>query len=93
MKKKIQLSNSEKKALNELKSLSIQIKKYNDAYHKYDKPIISDHKFDELIKRNNLLENKFPHLKLKSSPNNALNIKPLSKFSKVKQINAGNITS
>ncbi|PPR43579.1 MAG: DNA ligase [Alphaproteobacteria bacterium MarineAlpha5_Bin11] len=83
MKKKIQLSNSEKKALNELKSLSIQIKKYNDAYHKYDKPIISDHKFDELIKKNNELEKKFPYLRLKTSPNEYVGSKVLNKFSKI----------
>ena len=83
MKKKI-LETNENKALEELQKLAKEITKHNKLYHEKDKPIISDHKFDELIKRNNLLENKFPHLKLKSSPNNALNTKPLNKFSKVR---------
>ena len=46
MKKKI-LETNENKALEELQKLAKEITKHNKLYHEKDKPIISDHKFDE----------------------------------------------
>ena len=59
------------------------IEKHNFHYHENDKPIISDKDFDSLIKENNELEKKFPHLILKNSPNKIVGSKPASKFKKI----------
>ena len=85
MKKKTQVNVNfkEKNILKELHVLFKKIEKHNKLYHQYDKPIISDNDFDKLIKRNNYLEKKFPHLKLENSPNNTVGGKVSNKFSKV----------
>ena len=72
----------EKEVNKRLKKLSALIKKHNQQYHQNDKPIISDSEYDSLIKENNYLEKKFPHLKLKNSPNNIVGSKILKKFTK-----------
>ena len=36
---------------------------------KNDRPEITDHEYDEMVKENALLEKKFPNLVLKNSPN------------------------
>jgi len=68
-----------KKRLQELASL---INKHNILYHQKDKPIISDSAFDSLIKENNLIEEKFPHLILQNSPNKIIGSSPAEKFIK-----------
>ena len=83
MKKKLRLKNTEKKALLKLTELAKEIKKHNVLYHKYYKPKISDYEYDQLIKKNDFLEKKFPHLKLKDSPNYYIGTKSSNKFSKV----------
>ncbi|PPR47224.1 MAG: DNA ligase [Alphaproteobacteria bacterium MarineAlpha5_Bin9] len=80
------INNEEKKALKKLKELSKKIKYHNDLYHAKDSPEINDKKYDDLIKENNLLEKKFPHLILKNSPNKIIGSKPLQKFKKSKHI-------
>ena len=72
----------EKEVNKRLKELLTLIIKHNTLYHQKDKPIISDGKYDKLIKENNYLEQKFPHLKLKDGPNNIVGSKILKKFSK-----------
>ena len=72
------------KIINELKDLSKKIKKHNKLYHKYDKPEVSDLEFDTLIKRNNYLEKKYPHLILDYSPNKNIGSDTLEKFKKIK---------
>ena len=77
-------NNIKEKGINKrLKELLAIIKKHNKLYHQKDTPIISDEEYDNLIKENNYLENKFPHLKLKNSPNNIVGSKILKKFSKI----------
>jgi len=71
------------KIVNRLKQLSILIKKHNIHYHQEDRPIISDAEYDSLIKKNNYLEKKYPHLILKDSPNNQVGSKLLKKFKKI----------
>ena len=68
----------EKKINKRLKELLALIKRHNKQYHQKDKPIISDEEYDNLIKENNYLERKFPHLKLKNSPNNIIGSKVLT---------------
>jgi len=81
-KKMIKSNLNEKEIDKKLKELLVLIKKHNKLYHEKDKPIISDGEYDNLIKENNYLEKKFPHLKLKNSPNNIIGSKILKKFSK-----------
>ena len=79
MKKKIDKSLIVKR----LKELANEIEKHNHLYHNLDKPIISDAKYDDLIKENNKLENKYPDLILKNSPNYLIGSKVKSKFAKI----------
>tara|TARA_B110000116_G_scaffold272174_1_gene295607 strand:- start:329 stop:2359 length:2031 start_codon:yes stop_codon:yes gene_type:complete len=81
MTKNSKLKNSEE-VKKRLKKLAGQIQKHNIAYHKYDKPLISDKEFDLLIKENNLLESKFPNFILENSPNNQIGGPTLNKFKK-----------
>ena len=64
------LQNKENKIIKKLKELAQKIKKHNILYHQKDNPEITDGEFDKLIKENNELEKKYPHLILKESPNN-----------------------
>ena len=66
--------NKESKIIKRLKELSATIKKHNILYHQKDRPEITDGEFDKLIKENNELEKKYPHLVLQESPNNSLGI-------------------
>ena len=78
------LTNKEKEAKKRLVELSKIISKHNNLYHKDDKPIISDREFDKYIIENNKLENKYPHLIVKNSPNNSIGSKLNQKFKKIK---------
>ena len=60
--------NKESKIIQRLKELSTTIKKHNILYHQKDHPEITDGEFDKLIKENNELEKKYPHLVLQESP-------------------------
>ena len=50
--------------LKRLKELADLIKKHNYNYHTLDKPKITDQEFDKLIKENDILEKKYPNLKI-----------------------------
>ena len=56
-------------AANELMSLARQIAYHNRRYHAEDAPEISDAEYDALVRRNNELEARFPHLVRPDSPN------------------------
>ena len=86
MPKKISDKIEEKKILDELINLKVEIKKHNKLYHKDDNPEISDYDFDKLIKRNDYLEKKFPDLKLKDSPSSIVGSRTSNKFSKNKHL-------
>ena len=74
---------SEAEAANELMRLAREIAKHNKLYHAEDTPEISDAEYDALVKRNNALEEAFPHLVREDSPNRlvgaAVANSPLSK--------------
>ena len=79
----MKLTNKEKVVKNRLRELAAIIKKNNILYHKNDNPKISDKDFDQLVKENNNLENKYPKLKDKNSPNNIVGSKISNKFEKI----------
>ena len=66
-----------------LKQLASLIYKHNELYHQKDKPEITDSEFDKLIKENDELEKRNPHLILKSSPNKKIGSKIAKKFDKI----------
>ncbi|MEO9601093.1 NAD-dependent DNA ligase LigA [Parasphingorhabdus sp.] len=74
---------SEADAANELMRLARTIAKHNKLYHAEDTPEISDAEYDTLVRRNNELEEAFPHLVRENSPNKlvgaAVAASPLSK--------------
>ncbi|WP_417590855.1 NAD-dependent DNA ligase LigA [Parasphingorhabdus sp.] len=74
---------AEADAANELMRLARTIAKHNKLYHAEDTPEISDADYDALVRRNNELEEAFPHLVRENSPNKlvgaAVAASPLSK--------------
>ncbi len=81
MSENINLTDAE--AANELMRLAKVIAKHNKLYHAEDTPEISDADYDALVRRNNELEEAFPHLVRDDSPNKlvgaAVAASPLSK--------------
>ena len=65
-----------------LKKINI-LKKYNEAYFKNDKPIVSDIDYDDLKKNILDLEKKYSYLKSKNSPSVTIGYEPSSKFQKI----------
>lgn len=74
---------SEAEVANELMRLAKAITHHNRLYHADDSPEISDADYDALVRRNNALEEAFPHLIRADSPNKlvgaAVEASPLAK--------------
>lgn len=66
----------------EIKSLSVLIKKYNKEYYTEDKPTISDAEYDQLFHRLKLLEERFPEFAKKDSPTQTVGSTLQDKFQK-----------
>ncbi len=69
-----------------LSELAKEIDIHNNLYHNLDKPKITDAEYDKLIKENNDLENKYPHLILDNSPNKFVGSKIKNKFEKINHL-------
>ena len=68
-----------------LKKINI-LKKYNEAYFKNDKPIVSDIDYDDLKKKILDFEKKYSYLKSKNSPSVTIGYEPSSKFQKINHL-------
>ena len=60
-----------------------KLKKYDEAYFKYDNPIISDKDYDGIKQEILNLEKKYSYLKSQNSPSKKVGYKPSGKFDKV----------
>ena len=58
------------------------LKKDDEAYFKYDSPIISDKNYDDIKQEILNFEKKYNYLKNKNSPSKKVGYKPSSKFDK-----------
>lgn len=67
----------------ELEALAEEIARHDDAYHNQDQPEISDAEYDQLRKRNDALEARFPDLVLENSPSKKVGAAPAAGFGKV----------
>ncbi len=74
---------SEAEAANRLMRLAREIARHNRLYHTQDAPEISDAEFDALVRENNALEARFPHLIRPDSPNRQVGAAPAAHLSKV----------
>ena len=74
--------------VNEAKSILIDLANllnfHNKKYHQEDNPIISDDEYDKLMNFYTELGKKFPNIRIKDNPSNAIGYKPLSIFEKMK---------
>ena len=62
------------------------LKKYDKAYYKNDKPKVSDHDYDIIKKEILSFEKKYSYLKHKDSPTKKVGYEPSNKFKKVKHL-------
>ena len=60
-----------------------KLKKYDKAYFKHDRPIVSDGEYDNIKQEILNLEKKYKYLKDKNSPSKKVGYKPSEKFKKI----------
>ncbi|HEX2527045.1 MAG TPA: NAD-dependent DNA ligase LigA [Geminicoccus sp.] len=70
-------------ARTELERLALRIADADRRYYQEDKPDLTDAQYDELRRRNNAIEQRFPHLVRPDSPNHRVGAPPVSAFGKV----------
>jgi len=73
----------EAEAAAELERLAAEITRHNLLYHNEDAPEISDADYDTLVRRNALIEERFPHLVRDDSPSRQVGAAPAAHLSKV----------
>jgi DNA ligase (NAD+) len=74
---------NEAEAANRLMRLAKLIAHHDKLYHDQDAPEISDAEYDELVRENRELEEKYPHLVRPDSPSKRLGAAPTSVLAKV----------
>ncbi len=75
---------SEAQAKTELKRLAAEIGAHDKRYYQEDAPTVSDAVYDELRRRNEEIEQRFPHLVRPDSPAHRIGAAPVQKFAKVR---------
>ncbi|MBQ4084542.1 MAG: NAD-dependent DNA ligase LigA [Alphaproteobacteria bacterium] len=70
-------------ALSELQNLARDLAKFDDAYYQDDAPLLADWEYDELKRRNEAVEKRFPDLILKNSPSFKVGAKASKEFQKI----------
>lgn len=70
-------------AVAELERLARAIAHHDELYHANDRPEISDADYDALKRRNDAIEERFPHLVRADSPSLRVGSMPVSKFAQV----------
>lgn len=74
---------TETQAKVELVRLALEIERHNEAYYNEDAPKISDAAYDELRKRSDAIEARFPGLVTRDSPSQKVGAVPTGRFTKV----------
>ena len=75
---------TEAQASSELSELAEIISHHDGLYYKQDKPEISDAEYDELRRRNDAIELRFPTLILPESPSHKVGAEPSAAFKKIR---------
>jgi len=73
---------TEDEARAELEQLAIDIHYHNQRYHSEDAPEIADADFDHMVRRNQDIEARFPHLIRLDSPSHQVGAEPSAQFTK-----------
>ncbi|MGE5540353.1 MAG: NAD-dependent DNA ligase LigA [Gemmatimonas sp.] len=71
-------------AESELARLAKEIKEHDAAYYQNDAPLISDAEYDDLRRRNEAIEKRFPDLVREDSPTKRVGAAPAAGFAKVR---------
>ena len=74
----------EDEARAELARLAEEIARHDQAYYNDTAPLISDGEYDLLRRRNQAIEERFPHLKRADSPSDRVGARPAEGFGKVR---------
>lgn len=70
-------------AAQELKALARELAELDDAYYRDDAPLVDDHAYDDLKKRNEAIEARFPELVLLNTPSKKVGAAVAEGFSKI----------
>jgi DNA ligase (NAD+) len=74
------------KAKKKIKELKKELRHHDYLYYVKNEPEISDEKYDNLVKKLEKLEDKYPNLVTKDSPTQRVGAEPAEKFEEVKHV-------